>query len=116
MRAKLTPHHPFAYYHCVSCVVDRQFVLGPEEMEEFVRLMRLYGEFCEVRVITYCIMSNHFHMLVEVPQRPAQVPDDTQLLAKLKRLYSPEAFAQIRSQLENLRRLCAKASSPACGT
>jgi hypothetical protein len=32
------------------------------------------------------MMSNHFHVLVEVPQRPAQMPDDTQLLAKLNRL------------------------------
>jgi len=32
------------------------------------------------------------------------MPDDEQLLAKLKRLYRPEAFAQVRWQLENLRR------------
>jgi len=52
-------------------VVDRKFVLGPEEKEEFVRLMRLYEEFCEIRVVTYCIMSNHFHVLAEVPRRPS---------------------------------------------
>jgi REP element-mobilizing transposase RayT len=110
-RLKAPPHHPIAYYHCVSRVVDRQFVLGPEEKEEFVRLMRLYEDFCEVRVITYCVMSNHFHVLVEVSQRPVQMPDDTQLLAKLKRLYSPEAFAQVRWQLENLLRLGAHAEA-----
>jgi REP element-mobilizing transposase RayT len=84
--------------------VDRQFVLGAEEKEEFVRLMRVYEEFCEVRVVTYCSMSNHFHVLVEVPKRPEQMPDDAGLLAKFKRAYSPEAFAQIRWQLENLRK------------
>lgn len=104
-RLKAPDHHPLAYYHCVSRVVDRQFVLGPEEKEEFVRLLRLYEEFCEVRVVTYCIMSNHFHVLVEVPHRPQEMPDDAALLAKLKRAYSPEAFAQIRWQLENLRKL-----------
>jgi len=56
-----------AYYHCVSRVVDRQRVFGDEEKEEFVRLMRLYAEFCDVRMITYCVLSNHFHVLVEVP-------------------------------------------------
>ena len=75
-RLKAPDHHPLAYYHCVSRVVDRQFVLGPEEKEEFVRLLRLYEEFCEVRVVTYCIMSNHFHVLVEVPHRPQEMPDD----------------------------------------
>ncbi len=64
--------------------------------------MRPYEEFCEVRIITYCVMSNHLHVFVEVLQRPAQVPDDTEPLAKLKRLCSPGAFAQIRLQLENL--------------
>ncbi len=112
-RLKAPEHHPLAYYHCVSRVVDRKFVLGPEEKEEFVRLMRLYEEFCEVRVVTYCIMSNHFHVLVEVPKRPEQMPDDTQLLAKLKRLYSPEAFGQVRWQLENLRKLGAKEEAEA---
>ena len=41
------------------------------------------------------------------------MPDDTELLAKLKRLYSPEAFAQVRWQLENLRRLGAHAEAEA---
>ena len=123
-RLKAPAHHPIAYYHCVSRVVNREFVLGPEEKEEFVRLMRLYEEFGELRVVTYCIMSNHFHVLVEVPRRPEQMPDDAQLLAKLKRLYSPEAFAQVRWQLETCvnragtRRLrhSARGSSAGCGT
>ena len=50
-------------------------------------------------------MSNHFYVLVEVPQRPGQMPDKAQLLAKLRRLYSHEAFAQIRREIENLRGL-----------
>lgn len=41
-RLKAPEHHRLAYDHCVSRVVDRQFVLGPEEKEEFVRLLRLY--------------------------------------------------------------------------
>jgi putative transposase len=87
--------------------------LGPEEKEELVRLMRLYEEFCEVRMVTYCVMRNHFHVLVEVPRRPQELPDDAGLLAKLKRLHSPEAFAQIRWQLENLRILGARKEAEA---
>jgi len=58
-------------------------------------------------------MSNHFHVLVEVPKRPEQMPDDAQLLAKLKRLYSPEAFAQVQWQLANLRKLGANEEAEA---
>ena len=35
-----------ALYHCVSRVVDRQFIFGDTERDEFVRLMRLYEAFC----------------------------------------------------------------------
>ena len=36
--------------------------------------MRRLEKFCGVRVVTYCLMENHFHLLVRVPQRDAQEP------------------------------------------
>ena len=51
-----------ALYHCVSRVVNRDFVLKDEEREEFVRLMRVFEGFCEVGVLNFCVMSNHFHL------------------------------------------------------
>ena len=51
-RWKAPPSFEVAYYHCLSRVVDRQFVLGPEEREKFVEFMREYERFCGVRVIT----------------------------------------------------------------
>lgn len=86
-RFKAPPEHPLAYYHCISRVVDRQFVFGQEENEQFVEFMRLYERFSGVRVVTFCVMSNHFHVLVEVPQRPTEMPDDAALLALLKKVY-----------------------------
>ena len=101
-RLKAPEHHPMAYYHCISRVVDRRFVLGDTEREQFVAWMRHYEVFCGVRVITYCIMSNHFHILVEVPQQPEQLPSDEVLLGLLMRGYS-KGFAQtIRQRLEML--------------
>jgi putative transposase len=54
-----------AHYHCVSRVVDRNFVLGELEKETFVKLMRRYETYCGVRVLSFCIMTNHFHILLE---------------------------------------------------
>ena len=51
---KAPPYFEVAYYHCVSRVVDRQFVLGELEKEQWVSWMREYERFCGVRVITYC--------------------------------------------------------------
>jgi hypothetical protein len=44
-------------YHCLSRVVDRQFVLNDEEKEHFVILMQKLEAFHEMRVVTYCVMS-----------------------------------------------------------
>jgi len=54
-------------YHVVSRVVDRRFVLGDEQREHFKMLMRMYENFSGCRVLSYCVMSNHFHILLEVP-------------------------------------------------
>ncbi len=60
-----------AYYHVTSRVVDRRFILEAAEREELIKQMRRYEALGGLRVVTYCIMSNHFHILVEVPPRPA---------------------------------------------
>jgi len=57
------------YYHCVSRVVDRRFVLDTEEKRHFRKWMRKLETFCGVEVITYCLMSNHFHILLRVPDK-----------------------------------------------
>jgi len=48
-------------------MVDRRFVLEDEEREYFRMLMRIQGNFKGCRVLTYYVMSNHFHVLLEVP-------------------------------------------------
>ncbi|MFM1942651.1 MAG: hypothetical protein RI897_1633 [Verrucomicrobiota bacterium] len=74
------------FYHCVSRVVDRRKIFRTLEKERFVSLMREYESFCEVRVLTYAVMSNHFHILLQVPPRPAVLPTPEELLLKLSRL------------------------------
>ena len=41
-RIKAEPEAEVAYYHCVSRIVDRRFVLENKEKEVFVRIMRGY--------------------------------------------------------------------------
>ena len=99
-RLKASPDLPVAYYHCLSRVVNRDFVFGDLEREKFVELLRMYEAFCQVRVVTYCVMSNHFHVLLEVPQRPTSVDlSDEDLIQGLKAIYSPMQLASVRAQL-----------------
>ena len=92
-----------ALYHCVSRVVERRKVFGRAEKEQFVKFMRLYERFCGVRVRSYCVMGNHFHVLVEVPPRPAKPMGDEQLLERLGLIYSELKVAEVRWQLQMRR-------------
>jgi REP element-mobilizing transposase RayT len=102
-RLKAPDHHPVAYYHCLSRVVDRQRVLGPREKDHFVSLMREYEAFCGVRVATFTVMSNHFHILLEV-QRPPPIPlTDEDLLQRVEGLSNRTGRGNTRQRLEQLR-------------
>jgi len=96
-----------AIYHCVSRVVDREFKFGPKEKDVFVRMMREYEAFCDVQVLAFCVMSNHFHVLVEVPPKQkggAVAMTDEVFLAKIKAMYSPLHLRDVEQLLERLRR------------
>ncbi|MGF1679567.1 MAG: transposase [Candidatus Methylacidiphilales bacterium] len=80
-RLKAPRHWNKAYYHCISRVVDRQFLLGPDEKEHFVGLMRRKEAFCKVRVVAFCIMDNHFHLLVDESPDASAKPDACSLSA-----------------------------------
>ena len=88
-------------YHCVSRVVDRRFVFGDTEKEFFVRLLMKLQEFTGVRVLTYCVMSNHFHVLLEVPDKEEELRslDDKALLGRVQNLYGVGRRREIAQML-----------------
>lgn len=74
----------------------------------FVKLMRRYEAFCQVVVWTHCVMSNHFHILVEVPAPPEDGGaswSDERLLHHLEIIYSKSKVEELRWELARLRRL-----------
>jgi putative transposase len=95
-RIKASPDAGAAYYHCLSRVIERRFIFGDTEREQFVHWMFAYAEFCGVRVLTYCIMANHFHVLVEVCARPEIPPDNDELLRRLARTNGEKAVERLR--------------------
>ena len=53
--------------HLISRIAHRAFFLNDEEKTRFVERLWRVATFSGVEVLTYCIMSNHFHILVCVP-------------------------------------------------
>jgi putative transposase len=56
-----------AVYHCISRVVGGQMLLGSPEKEKLREMLWQQAEFSGVELVTYCLMSNHIHLLVRVP-------------------------------------------------
>ena len=98
-RLKAPPEQPFGFYHCYSRVVNHAFVLLDPERDKFVELMRRYEAFCGVHIQTYSIMSNHFHILLQVPARPQISLSDEELLERCALLYDTKELKKIRRQL-----------------
>ncbi len=92
-----------AIYHCIARVVDRRFAFGPDDKEQFRIYMRMMESFSGCRVLAYCVMCNHFHLLLEVPPRPEQPLTDTDLLKRLGALYNEAFVATVAKELSEAR-------------
>jgi hypothetical protein len=77
-------------------------VFKREEREQFVGLMRRYENFAQVKIWNHCVMSNHFHLLLEVPARPecgGASWSDERLLDHLSSHYEEGKMAKLRWEL-----------------
>jgi hypothetical protein len=89
-----------SFYHVVSRVVDRRKVFEGRDKEVFRKILRNQEAFTGVRVVTYCLMSNHFHLLLEIPDRDTLTPlDEEGLLALLPLIYDGEAVEGVTARL-----------------
>ena len=100
--ARLKESGKRACYHVMSRVVDRQMVLGREEKEKFRKLMRAVEAFSGVNVLTYAILDNHFHLLIEVPE-PESVTDED-LFRRLGFLYDADQVGRIADWIKGYRK------------
>jgi REP element-mobilizing transposase RayT len=91
---------PGQVFHCLSRVVDRNFVFGEVERERFAMVLRAAEAFSGVRVLAWTILSNHFHVLLEVPAKPAGFDlDEDEFWRRIEALYSDEEVEGIRGTL-----------------
>ena len=54
-----------SYYHIVSRTVGQVFFFGDVEKEKFVKILEHYSRIYFVKIIGFCVMSNHAHLLVK---------------------------------------------------
>ena len=96
-------------YHVMSRTAGGEMLFGDVEKEAFCRVMRRLERFAGVEVLTYAVMSNHFHLLLRVPDREKFLQrfegdgGEERLLEHLKLLYSKSYIASLRTELADLR-------------
>ena len=72
-------------YHCMTRTVNGELLFKNREKEMLRKMVHQVAEFCGVQVLTFCIMSNHFHVLLRVPS--VAVVSDVELMRRYKVLY-----------------------------
>jgi REP element-mobilizing transposase RayT len=65
--------------------VNGEWLFDEPAREVLRRQLWLVAEYCGLEILTYAILSNHFHVLVRVPRR-VSVPDQ-ELLRRYRLLY-----------------------------
>jgi REP element-mobilizing transposase RayT len=78
---------------------------GAEEKEKFRMFMRMIENFSGCRVLSYCLMSNHFHLLLEVSPTPEDGISEEVLLERLAVLYSRARVEEVRERLAEAKKL-----------
>ena len=98
-------------YHCVSRVVNRDFVFQSTEKEQLRMFMRMYEVFSGNRVLSYCFMSNHIHLLLEVTPAPPEGLSDQELLRRLRAIHMEAQVAAVAKELKEARKAVAEGVS-----
>jgi putative transposase len=97
-------------YHVMSRTCGGEVFFDDVEKEALKRVLWRLAEFSGVKLITYCIMGNHFHALVEVPKREmwlerfAGSEGEVRLLDHLRVLYSKAYVDFLRAEIADLRK------------
>lgn len=64
MRAKIT--YPGAYHHVMNRGIRGEDILSDDKMkDEFLRILKRKANLHRIKVFTYCIMDNHYHLIIE---------------------------------------------------
>jgi len=95
MRYKRIIAEGLGIYHCMSRTVNGEAFFKTREKEVLRKMIHQVADFSGVEVLTFCLMNNHFHLLVRVP--PAEGVSDQELLRRYRVLYPKPTTYQTAS-------------------
>jgi len=96
-------------YHVMSRTCGGEIWFDEVEKEALRRIIWRMAEFSGIKIVTYCLMGNHFHLLAEVPHRQTWLerfdgPDgENKLFEHLSTLYSKAYLGLLHDELADFR-------------
>lgn len=85
------------FFHVVCRTVGKAFLFDEEaEKRRLLMWLEKAVDFCGVELLSWCVMSNHVHLLVKVP--PRQEVSDAELDRRMRILYLPSRYNAIMGQ------------------
>jgi len=94
MRRKRVKEPGRACYHVMNRVIGKEFLFTEEGKDRFVQIMREVEAFTGVQVLTYCVMDNHYHLLLKV--HDAKPLSDDEMLGKYERYVARITYKKFR--------------------
>ena len=101
-RIKVAPAEGQGVYHAITRTVNGERLFDEVACEVLRRQLWQVADYTGVEIITYAILSNHFHVLLRVPEL-TEIPD-AELLRRYQVLYPRPTRYQLRG-LEAIRAL-----------
>ena len=85
-----------AVYHVISRTPLDGFVLGDDEKDYLIKLTRHLRQVYFAKVLGFCIMGNHFHILVRM--HPGDDYDDEEIKGRYKLYYGEESKREVNDE------------------
>ncbi len=92
------------FYHVISRIANQEYLMDDTVKRKMLEVLHAAAKFSGVRVCTYTLMDNHFHLLVQVPaatDRP--VPEET-VLERVGALYGENAQRRLKECWARMRK------------
>jgi len=88
-------------YHVTSRVVDKRIIFGEKERAKFLKLAKGYAVFGGIDLVSWCLMGNHFHLMVRVRAEDAMKLSDEEVLERCSHIYEGWKLERLRANYAN---------------
>jgi len=88
-------------YHITSRVVEKRFIFKDRERAKFLKLAKDFAGFSGFELVSWCLMGNHFHLLVRVPVQDVESISDHEMVERLSRILNPKRMGKLIARLNS---------------